>query len=193
MPTYILIHDPFRRNRAGVPESPAWEITGNICGGNLATTAFGGWNIDMNEGEIKPGDRLLFYRSNSGIARGYFAVGCVLPADHPECCELRRKGLREWYRDNPEADELDPPLNPELAAYKALGWDKGKGKTTHINAVWNAVAHPKKGWALSPCLIDKRFLVLDQDKRPKTGIRMRDEEANSIYEKCMASMNVIRA
>ena len=180
MATYILIHNPHRKNRRGIPECPAWEIAGNIADGKRATTAFGGWNVDMNETEIKPDDRLLFYRSKSGPASGFFAVGRVLPATDAECRELRKAGLRKWYPDEPSADKLGEQIGE--AAYEALSWDQGKGITIHINAEWDVVVDPKQGWVLSSRKIDKVGLPKE---KPQCGIRIPDNSADEIRAECL--------
>ena len=142
MPTYILIHNPNRPNQSGIRENPAREIANNICDGKRALTKFGGWSIEVNQGKIQPEDRLLFYRSGNGLP-GFFAVGRALSSNDCKCCELRKAELRKWYPDNPAADKLVDMISG-LAAYKALGWDEGKGMTTHINAEWEVVVDPKK-------------------------------------------------
>ena len=178
MKTYILIHNPYRPNAAKVPESPAWEIAANIWDNKRPTTAFGGWSITVNEGNIKPDDRLLFYRSgcSGGPAGGYFAVGRVLPASNAECRKLRESGLLKWYE---KPGELSEAIGPGLAAYTALNWYKGKKeKTIHVNAEWHAVANPKEKWVLSP-------LVGPVPRQ--SGVSCSEEVADIIWAECMKS------
>ena len=186
MPAYILIHNPRRPNEPGIRENPDREIAHNICDGKRALTAFGGWSVEANQRNIKPQDRLLFYRSGAG-STGFFAVGRTLPSDDCECCDLRKAGLRKWHPDNPAADNL-VGLIPGLAAYKALGWDKGKEMTTHINAEWEIVVDPKKGpgRVLYPCNINN--IGIGRGRKP-SGCRLPDEIADKIVAKCAASRN----
>ena len=149
MATYAVIHNPYRRNAAQVPESPAWEIATNIRSGKRPTTAFGGWSITKSEEKIKPGDCLLFYRSgcSAGPAGGYFAIGRALPASDTECRKLREEWLQKWYG---KPGKLGEAIAPGLAAYPARNWFKGKEeKTTHVNAEWDVVADPTRGWVFS--------------------------------------------
>ena len=180
MKTYILIHNPYRRNAARIPESPAWEIAANIWDKKRPTTAFGGWSITVNEENIKPDDRLLFYRSGCarGPAGGYFAIGRVLPASDVECRKLRESGLQKWYE---KPGELSEAIGPGLAAYTALNWHKGKEeKTIHVNAEWHAVANPKEGWVLSPS-------TRSAPSEPKSGVSISEEIADRIWAECLKS------
>ena len=150
MSTYILIHNPNVPNVPGIQENPIQEIADSMreeksATRKLVTTKFGGWSIGTNELNIKPGERLLFYRS-AVEPTGFFAVGRVLPAEDSDCRNLREKALRCWYRGRPDADyELDDAITLGFAAYKGPNWQRGKGnKTIHINAEWNVVADPEK-------------------------------------------------
>ena len=180
MKTYILIHNPYRCNAARVPESPAWEIAANIWDKERPTTAFGGWSITANEENIKPDDRLLFYRSGCarGPAGGYFAIGRVLPASDVECRKLRESGLQKWYG---KPGELGEAIRPGLAAYTALNWHKGKEEQTiHLNAEWHVVANPKEGWVLAP-------RTSPAPSEPKSGVSISEEIADKIWAECLKS------
>ena len=186
MSTYILIHNS-RRSESVRPEArevPDQEIAENIRAGRRATTDFGGWSIRVNKLQIRPGDRLLFYRSGEG----FFAVGKALPAADLESRKLRKKMLGKLFPNNPDTDKLGEAINPGLAAYEATDWEKGEGKTVHINAEWDAVADLKTG-VLVP------FNINDFGNAPKSsGFRIPDEsEANDICAKCMNAPNALHA
>ena len=184
MATYAVIHNPYRRNAAQVPESPAWEIAANIRSGKRPMTAFGGWSITVNKGKIKPDDRLLFYRSGcpAGPAGGYFAIGRVLPASDAECRKMREEWLAKWYG---EPGDLDEAIDSNFAAYPARNWFKGKEeRTIHINAEWDVVADPTRGWVLS-----KRIGPAPR----RSGTLIRKSIADRIYAECKKSAIAIPA
>ena len=187
MPTYILIHRPPRKPYgSNVPQYPAREIVENIRMGMRAISKYGGWSIGKGSEEnmkeiaaIEPGSRLLFYRS-CVEPRGFFAVGRVLPADDPECRQRRMNMLRERHKGNPNAVNLGPTIGP--AAYLAVDWERGKGKTIHVNTEWDIVTDPEDGMVLFPRLIDKIDLG---GQKPRSGIRIPDDKvAEAVCEEC---------
>ena len=185
MATYIVIHKPNRKNAADRPENPAQEIVDNIRAGKRATTNFGGWDITVRGmGKIKPGDRLLFYRSEEKPT-GFFAVGRVLRADDCECCKLREAGLRAWYPGKPESTyKLGNVIAPESAVYEALKWDKGEGVSFHINAEWEVVGDPQKEQILAPRNINQ----IGIGQGPKgNGHFIPDNIAGDICKECRNS------
>ena len=189
MSTYIVIHNPNVPNVPDVLEKPAQEIAENIRAGKRATTAFGGWSIGTNQRNIKPGDRLLFYRSEVA-PKGFFAVGRALCADNRECRELREAQLRKWYPKS--VVELGDAIGPGLAAYKATGWDTGKDETFHINAEWDVVADPNKHkrLILDPCESGEFGVVR------ASGFRVPDDKlalADAVCERCRNSANALHA
>ena len=188
MATYIVIHRPSRPNCAVRRENPAEEIVKRIRAGKLATTNFGGWDINRHKREIQENDRLLFYRSGEKPT-GFFAVGRVLPADHCECRKLREEGIRDWY-DKPA--DLSGPILPGSPVYSGLRWDTGKEgqRSSHINAVWEVVGDPDKGQILVECNINK---LLGRDGPKRNGEWIPDKDADAICAKCEKSPNALRA
>ena len=194
-PTYVLLHNPYIKNCAKIRENPAQEIAKTIGRDKPGFNAFGGWNLTTNMNKIKPEARLLFYRS--GVkSHGFFAVGKALPADHKKCRDMRKKKLRCWYPEKPDAAyELKDVIASERVAYKALGWRTGKGETYHINAEWHVVAdpgiedNPEKLPVLLPCNINEIGIGAGPKRN---GRHIPDQFADDICAKCMNAAHALK-
>ena len=187
MHTYILIRSPSRPKERGIHEneSPAQEIADNIRNGNRALTAWGGWSIGTNWNQIQPGDRLLFYRSESPT--GFFAVGRALSADDSECRKLRGDGLRERFPNVSGVDKLSGPVKSGAAAFTAAEWETGEGEVRYINAEWTVVASEAEE-VLVP------YDTQDLGVVRGSGFRIPDDKkADAICAECENAANALRA
>ena len=195
MDTFILKQDP-SRSETKKDEEPAKEIGDSIrrirAGENIhATTAWGGWSIapKANVKQIKPDDRLLFYRTKSPC--GFFAVGCALPAADAQCRKLRENGLRGRFGNQPGIDRVEPVDSKVLAAFRAVSWETGewegeKGKCHYINAKWDVVA-PSEDEVLVPFELPQ-WPIGSGHRPPKEGM-----DVDDICKRCMKAKNALHA
>ena len=185
MPTYIIRQKPSRPNTQE-DERPAQEIAANIRAGNRATTAWGGWSIGTCWKKIRPGDRLLFYRSDVG---GFFAVGHALRADDQGCRKLREDGLRKRFPNKPEVNRVKLVGVEQLAAFRAVSWETGewreKKNDYYINAEWGVVVDPCEGKVIVPYQFPPGHKA--------SGHAFPDKEADDICAKCARSGNALHS